>query len=245
MEIDALSFKIDVFEGPLDLLLQLIAKNKLNIYDIPISLLVDQYIEQINLFKEHNTDIASEFLEMAARLIYIKTATLLPKYEDEGEILKAELTGELIEYQTCQHMAGLLSQMTDGFNMFVRRPSQVEIDKSYKRTHEPELLQKYYLDAVGRGLRKLPPPATAFSGIVSKKIVSVSSRIIHVIRNLYSGKKRSFRSLFEDSKSRSEVVATFLAVLELVKAKRITVDGDIDNMSVKLERHGRKVGKEE
>ncbi|MEE1018407.1 MAG: segregation/condensation protein A, partial [Acutalibacteraceae bacterium] len=204
MEIDALSFKIDVFEGPLDLLLTLISKNKLNIYDIPISLLVDQYIEQINRYKEQNAEIASEFLTMAARLIYIKTAQLLPKYEDEGEQLKAELTGELIEYQTCKEMANKLSQQTDGFNLFVREPSRIDPDKTYKRQHEKEILLKYYMDAVGRGKRRLPPPVSSFSGIVSKKIVSVSSRIVHVLRRLYDGKRKSFRSLFDDSRSRSE-----------------------------------------
>lgn len=236
MEIDALSFKIDVFEGPLDLLLTLISKNKLNIYDIPISLLVDQYIEQINAYKEQDMDIASEFLEMASRLIYIKTVSLLPKYDDEAEVLKAELTGELIEYQTAKHMAKLLSEQTGGFNTFVREPSKLEIDKSYKRKHEPELLIKYYLDAVGRGQRRLPPPVSSFSGIVQKKIVSVSSRIIHVLRALKGGKRRKFSELFADSVNRSEIVATFLAVLELVKAKRITTSGEADNMTVKIER---------
>ena len=236
MEIDALSFKIDVFEGPLDLLLTLISKNKLNIYDIPISLLVDQYIEQINRYKEQNAEIASEFLTMAARLIYIKTAQLLPKYEDEGEQLKAELTGELIEYQTCKEMANKLSQQTDGFNTFVREPSRIDPDKTYKRQHEKEILLKYYMDAVGRGKRRLPPPVSSFSGIVSKKIVSGSSRIVHVLRRLYDGKRKSFRSLFDDSRSRSEIVATFLAVLELVKNHRITADGEDGNMTVKIER---------
>lgn len=236
MGFDALSFKIDVFEGPLDLLLTLISKNKLNIYDIPISTLVDQYIEQINRFKEQNMDIASEFLDMAARLIYIKTATLLPKYEDEGDVLKAELTGELIEYQTCKEMAAKLAQQTDGFNTFVREPSSVEVDKTYKRTHEPSILQKYYLDAVGRGKRRLPPPVTSFSGIVSKKIVSVSSRIVYVLRKLGDKSKTKFNSLFKESKSRSEIVATFLAVLELIKNRRISTDGDGDEMTVKIER---------
>ena len=236
MDIEALSFKIDVFEGPLDLLLTLISKNKLNIYDIPISTLVDQYIEQIKLFKEHNMDIASEFLEMAARLIYIKTATLLPKYEDEGDVLKAELTGELIEYQTCKEMAAKLSQQTDGFNTFVREPSSVEVDKTYKRIHEPSILQKYYLDAVGRGKRRLPPPVTSFSGIVSKKIVSVSSRIVYVLRKLGNKGTAKFNTLFRESKSRSEIVATFLAVLELIKNRRITTNGDGDEMTVKIER---------
>jgi hypothetical protein len=125
------SYKLESFEGPLDLLLQLIARNKLNINDIPLTELIDQYLEQIQLFKEEEMDIASEFLEMAARLIYIKTVSLLPKH-DEIIQLKAELTGELLEYQLCQEMAGKLSLMTAGFDTFIRKPTEYEFDKTYK-----------------------------------------------------------------------------------------------------------------
>jgi segregation and condensation protein A len=89
---NTLSYKIEGFEGPLDLLLQLIARNKLNIYDIPLTELIDQYLEQIKLFEQEEMEISSEFLEMASRLIYIKTVSLLPKH-DEMVKLKEELTG--------------------------------------------------------------------------------------------------------------------------------------------------------
>ena len=102
-----LSYKLESFEGPLDLLLQLIARNKLNIYDIQLTVLFEQYMQQIELMKEQNLEIASEFLEMAARLIYMKTVSLMPRH-DEIEQLKQELTGELLEYQVCQEMAGKL-----------------------------------------------------------------------------------------------------------------------------------------
>ena len=95
---EKLSYKLPAFEGPLDLLLYLVSKNKLNIFDIQISELVDQYTEHIDVMKEQNMDITSEFLEMAARLIYIKTVYLLPKHEEADE-LKKELSGQLIEYQ--------------------------------------------------------------------------------------------------------------------------------------------------
>ena len=91
-----LSYKIENFEGPLDLLLQLIARNKLNIYDIKLSVLIDQYLEQMELFRQNDMDISSEFLEMASRLIYMKTVSLLPRH-DEIEKLTQELTGELLE----------------------------------------------------------------------------------------------------------------------------------------------------
>ena len=95
---ETLSYKLEVFEGPLDLLLTLIAKNKLNIYDIPIALLLEQYMEQIERMQAENLDVASEFLEMAARLVHIKSVSLLPKREEE-EVLRRELTGQLLEYK--------------------------------------------------------------------------------------------------------------------------------------------------
>lgn len=223
-----LKFTAKDFDGPLDLLLHLISKNKLDIKDIEISVLVDQYIAQIEQFKEYDMDIASEFLDMASRLIYLKTVSLLPK-SDEAEELKAELTGELIEYQLCKQMALELAKNTEGFKTAVRTPVKIDIDKSYKRQHTPDILMKYYADAVGRGLRRLPPPVDAFSGIVQKKIVSVSSKIVVVLRNLKRKSKVAFKNLFASAESRSDVVATFLAVLELLKDKRIkaeTKDGE-------------------
>ena len=101
---EKLNYKIDVFEGPMDLLLHLISKHKININDIPIVELVNQYIDYVRQMQEQDFDVAGEFLEMAARLIYIKTVSLLPKHE-EAEILKKELTGELIEYRDCKLMA--------------------------------------------------------------------------------------------------------------------------------------------
>ena len=111
---EAISYKLDVFEGPMDLLLHLISKHKLNIYDIPIIELVTQYVDYVKRMQEEDMYVASEFLEMAARLVYIKTVSLLPVYE-EAEELKKELTGELLEYRDCQIMAGKLAQHTDGF----------------------------------------------------------------------------------------------------------------------------------
>ena len=222
---NALSYKLEIFEGPLDLLLFLISKNKLDIYDINLTELVHQYTEQIEAMENADMEIASEFLEMAARLVYIKTVSLLPKHE-EAEQLKEELTGELLEYQTCREMAAQLGQMTDGFGCFSRTAEPVKADKTYNNLHDAQLLVENYLAAVGRGQRKMPPPATIFSKIVAKKIVSVSSKIISVLRSLSKGSKKKFSAMFERAESRSELVATFLAVLELIKDKRIVIKGN-------------------
>ncbi len=230
---DAICYKVADFEGPLDLLLTLISKNKMNIYDINITELLSQYMQQIELFKENNMDVASEFLEMAARLVYIKSAMLLPKYDDDVDP-RAELSGELLEYQVCKEMAARLSQMTDGFNRFVRLPAPVIINKNYRRNHLPEELLPAYLNAIGRGMRKLPPPAETFTPLVAKKIVSVSSKVVFVLRNLRQRVKVKFSSLFEKAESRSELVATFLAVLELIKTRRVKAEGDGNDISIAM-----------
>ena len=109
---------------------------------------------------------------------------------------------------------------------------------TYTRIHEPVEIYKAYLAAVGKGKRRLPPPIEAFSGIVAHKIVSVASRITFIIENFRSGKSKSYLSFFEKSESRSEMVATFLALLALVKAKKLTVEGEGKNTRVVLQ-HGR------
>lgn len=230
---EQLNYKIDVFEGPMDLLLHLISKHKLNINDIPIVELVNQYVDYVRQMQQQDFDVAGEFLEMAARLIYIKTVSLLPKHE-EAEKLKQELTGELIEYRDCKIMAGKLSEQTDGFNRFVRQPEQGHINYDYERFHEGEELLNAYISAAGRGRRKLPPPLDSFKVIVAKKFVAVASKVSSVMHKLWSGKKIKFLTLFSDAQTKSDMVATFLAVLELAKTKKITIEGEMSNPSVQI-----------
>ena len=231
---ETISYKLPDFEGPLDLLLYLVQKNKLNIYDIPIAQVLEQYLAAIRCMQAYDMEVASEFLEMAARLTYIKSVMLLPRYEEETADLKRELTGQLMEYQLCQQMARRLATDYVGGDLFVREPEDIEPDLTYHRTHRPEEMLDAYLAAAGRGKRRLPPPAQAFSGIVSRKIVSVASRITYVLRQLYTRQAGGYASLFDHAASKSELVATFLALLELIKSKRIRVDGEGDAQVVQM-----------
>ncbi len=227
---DKLSYKLESFEGPLDLLLHLIAKNKLNIYDINICELVGQYLDCINKMKEQDMDLSSDFLEMASRLVYIKSVSLLPK-DNESEQLKDKLSGELIEYRTVKLLAAELAKNTDGFSKFVRRPDMPEVDQTYVLTHDSGVLSHWYLAAVGRGLRRLPPPTTAFEPLVKKPVIPVSTKIVYIMRRLFNGVKVKYKSIFSEVKSKSEAVATFLAVLELIRGGRIAMD-DEDNLKM-------------
>lgn len=232
---NTLNYRIEGFEGPLDLLLQLIARNKLNIYDIELMVLIDQYLEQIKLYESEEMELSSEFLEMASRLLYIKTVSLLPKH-DEVVQLKDELVGELLEYMVCQQVAKTLSTMQDGFDKFVRRPTEYDFDKTYELIHDSDLMLQSYLNAVGRGKRRLPPDSTPFTKIVAKKIVAVSTKIVFVIRNLLKGGKCKLTGLYKTANSRSELVATFLAVLELCKANRVKIEGEGENSQITLQK---------
>ncbi len=237
---EQLSYRLEIFEGPLDLLLNLLAKNKLNIYDIPLTQLCEQYLQHIEAMRKNDMNVASEFLEMAARLVYMKTVSLLPKH-DEVEQLKEELAGELLEYEVCRQMAGKLGTMTEGFDYFVRKPEEIEVEKRYQLQHGSGMLFDAYLSAVGRGQRKQPPSTTVFTKIVAKKVVAVSTKIVHVMRRLWNGKTMKLNNIFKEAHDRSELVATFLAVLELCKSNRVKIEGDGDDMSVTLnkERNGR------
>ena len=230
---EAISYKLPDFEGPLDLLLFLVQKNKLNILDIPIHEVLDQYMEAIRQMREADLDVATEFLEMAARLVQIKSSMLLPRHE-EAEALRQELVGELIEYQLCQEAARRMALLHIGGDLFIREPEEIEPDRTYRREHPPGVLLDAYLAAAGRGKRRLPPPPQAFSGIVSRKIVSVASKIFGVMRRLARKDALAYDDLFADAQSKSELVATFMALLELIKGKRVRVDGTGNAVTVRL-----------
>ena len=230
---EPIQYKSKDFEGPMDLLLFLISKHKLNIYDIPIVELVEQYTAYIRQMKEADLEVASEFLEMAARLVHIKTISLLPRQE-EGEQLRRELSGELIEYAECKRVAQELSQRTQGFNAYGRPMQPFKSDMKYTRVHDPLELLDAYMRVVGKRLRKIPPPLDAFRTIVAKKIVSVSHKINSIVTRLTQVKKQRLSEIYRQSESRSDLVAAFLAVLELAKTNHVHLEGDGDDMTVEL-----------
>ena len=230
---EVLSYKVQNFEGPLDVLLTLISKNKMNIHDIEISLLLQQYMEQINLMQQFDMDIASEFLEMAARLVHIKTVSLLPKHEEEEKELKRELTGQLIEYRQCKEIAAMLSQMMN-FNRLVKEPEKIPVDMRYTLNHAPELLLKAYLNAAGKGKRFIPVREERFKELVVRRFVSVASQVSAIMEALKGSGEIMLETFFQNKTDSSERVAAFLAVLELVKEKRIRIEDESENVVLRL-----------
>ncbi|MCD7772899.1 MAG: segregation/condensation protein A [Ruminococcus sp.] len=240
----SISFKLEAFEGPLDLLLHLIQKHKLNIYDIEISLLLEQYLDYIEGLKEQDFEAAGEFLEMAARLIYIKTVSLLPK-PNESQELKKELEGRLIEYSMCKRAAKLLQVKCAYGEIYVRPPTKLPVDKTYKKLHDKEILLDTYIALEVRRDESGTDNTAVFKPIVSKKIVSVTSKIIFVLKKLYITGKCTMSAVFDSMTDKSERIATFLAILELTKSGRIWLNDDNTEMTFNREHSKRKAAEGE
>ena len=223
-----LNFKLEVFEGPLDLLLSLIQKHKLNIQDIEISVLLEQFLIYLERMTEADMEVTSEFLEMAARLILIKSAALLPK--DEAEKMKQELQGALIEYALCKTMAQKLKDSWRGSDVFVRKPVEIEVDTAYRRTHQPEEIISAYGAVSERARRKEQAPRSV-TPIVAKPFVTVFTGIVKVLKALRINETVNLSEIYEGN-DRSQKVSIFLAVLELSKSGRVFISEDGESISL-------------
>lgn len=224
-----LNFKLDVFEGPLDLLLLLIQKHKLNIRDIEISVLLDQFLRYLERMTEADIEVTSDFLEMAARLILIKSAALLPK--EETEKMKQELQGQLIELALCKTMAGRLRKRYQGDLIFVRDPVKIDIDMSYNRRQQPEELLLAYGAVAERSRRRAEYERRPTTPVVEKKYVTVFTGVFAILKSLRQKRVVDMEELYR-GQTRSRKVATFLAILELSKDGRIIISDDGQSISM-------------
>ncbi len=233
---EQLSFHVEAFEGPLDLLLTLIKKNKVNIYDIPISEILEQYLDAIAQMEKFDLEVSSEFLVLAATLLQIKSKMLLPAKdeEEEAEDPREELVRRLIEYKRFKEKAEFLKGRENlGYTRFYKAPEYIKrpiIPFDYSKVTAENLLISYKVSYM-KLERKLPPPKKSFEGIVGHEKVSVKSRVKSIWKKLISKGKAKFLDLFKGVKSRPEAVASFMAVLELIKLKKIMVeenDGEVE-----------------
>jgi len=215
--------KIDVFEGPLDLLLYLIRKNEVDIYDIAIAEITEQYVEYINLMEMLDLDIAGEFLVMAATLIQMKSAAMLPTgatvEDDELMMTREELVRQLLEYKKFKSAASMLSQREEiQRNLYTRsfvEPGFEDIDLKEFRI---EASMFDLLSALRVVLKELPEEQlTQFRD----ETITVQQKIQEILDRFKSRKRVEFAALFEESASRLEVIVTFLAILELIRTKLV------------------------
>ena len=228
---DTMLYKLDSFEGPLDLLLHLITKNKVSIYDIPIVEITAQYLEAIEGIEESQLENTSEFLVMAAQLLYIKSKMLLPKTEEEEEEdPRDDLARRLAEYQQYKEASQELRKNEFWSRyMFFKEEEKIEFPlPEYTRHHDVDELLDAFNIILQRKLRKKAPEKRAFSGIVGREKVSVEDMVLKVENFLKSAKRVNFKDVFEGSKSKPELVATFLAILTMIRESKLTAEYDED-----------------
>ena len=224
-----ISLKIEQYEGPLDLLLALISKHKIDIFDIPISEICDQYIAYLDAMRKMDMEVTSEFVVMAAELMLIKSKMLLPRNE-ESEDPRAPLVDALLEHQRAKAAAEFLKMQSAGhFDTFTKPASEPE-KSDYSRGHAVELLTEAFARIADRvALQKLEGEPELFKRI-EERYYSVEEKTAAILSYFDQHRECRFEDLFARVHSRSEAVAVFMALLELVRDGLIDVDREEDEI---------------
>jgi len=225
-----ITYKLDQFEGPLDLLLTLIAKNKVNIENIPISLICDQYIEYISEAQRLDMDVASEFIVMASELMLIKSRMLLPRTEEDADDPRKELADALIRYQQAKLAATKFAPLYAYFSgRFVKDTDEVTVDRSFVADQEPRELELAVRRIIANTSANERNSVQVFSPMIKKPIVPVEVKIVGILNHMNESRgMASLDELLSDSVSLPDMIAIFIGVLELVKVRRLLIDTDKD-----------------
>lgn len=243
----SLNIKLEAFEGPMDLLLHLIEKNKLDIYYIPIAQITDQYLEYVRQMAVSDLDLASEFLVMAAELLMIKSKMLLPRpEEDEDEevvMLKQELTAKLLELKMFKYIASELNGFgLEGQMRFYGTPSvpanimrfrpKPDLEKLLSRFTSSDILRSYR-DVCRRAAERIDPIRSRFNAIEAEKI-DVNARVSDIKTLLHENKKLNFKKLLPEGSGKLSEIVTFLVLLELIKTGYVDAvqESPIDDIQI-------------
>ena len=238
------SEEMEDFEGPLDVILLLLSKNKIEIQDVSITAILEQYLAYLDEMKRLDMEIASEFITMASHLMLIKTKMLLSAAEQEEAENELDLLRQsLVERRRKEAMeqirraVAVLEPRNDiGRCVFTKDPEPLKRAQGYRYQHDPSDLLGAMAAIAERSSNQLPPPAVSFRGIVGKEPYPVTRKSVEVLRHLVLRGVERLKNLFRGNRSRSEVVATFLAILELCKSNRVVLENDItgENPNVRL-----------
>ena len=226
--------QMEDFEGPLDVIFLLLSKNKIEIQDVSITAILEQYLNYLDEMKRLDMEIASEFITMASHLMLIKTKMLLSAAEAaEAESELDLLRQSLIERQRKEAMESIREAISIleprneiGRCLFTKDPEPLRKDRKYEYKHEPRDLLKALDMIAERNARQLPPPTVNFRGIVGKEPYPVTKKAGEVLRQLVLRGMERLKNLFKGNRSRSEVVATFLAILEMCKTGSVVLEDD-------------------
>ena len=234
-----LTYKLDQFEGPLDLLLTLIQKNKVSITDIPIALICDQYVEYIKKAQELDMEIASEFIVMASELMLIKSRMLLPKPTEDGEDPRATLTDALLRYSQAKEAVAKLSPMYAFYRgRMVKDTDEISVDKTFVADQDVTSLCAAVRRIIAYNNALERAANTAFKPMISKPIIPVEIKIVSIIKKIEAQGVASLEELLMNEASLPDLIASFLGVLELVKVRKLliadAVDGEWDSENALL-----------
>ena len=232
------------FEGPLDVIFLLLSKNKIEIQDVSITAILEQYLAYLDEMKRLDMEIASEFITMASHLMLIKTKMLLSAAEQaEAESELDLLRQSLVERRRKEAMDQIRLAVTEleprneiGRCLFVKQPEPISRSQTYRYQHETKDLLRALDEIAERNQRRLPPPTVNFKGIVGKEPYPVSRKVREVLRQLVLRGVEKLKNLFKGNKTRTEIVATFLAVLEMCKVGSVTLEDDVsgENPNVRV-----------
>jgi len=225
------TIKIQNFEGPLDLLFHLIEKNKMDIYDIQIGQITDQYLEYIGQMEQKDLEFACEFLIMASTLLLIKSRMLLPKPQPPGEDpeeLRDQLINSLLEYKKYKECAAELKKRESYYGMMFYKPHEVFkvltfdiVNKSYPS----EVVPGIYADICIRNIKKTNPRKEIMNELIVKEKITIRSKIKEIVKFLFDKTKFKFSELFDKGNdTKMDIVTSFMAVLELAKIKKLTIE---------------------
>lgn len=228
LETNKYEIRLDNFEGPLDLLCHLVDKNKMDIHEVNISKITDQYIEYINAMKELNLDVTSEFVLMASTLLFIKSKSLLPKQvEDEGELTEEELIHRIIEYKKYKEISKRLREQFDIYSKrFYKLPDKIELPKrKLEEKYSSNLLEEAYRNLLERNKEKINVNAANIERIAITETVTVTSKVKDIFRELMKKPRFVFNKLCKSKKyTKLETVTAFTGLLELTRRNKVKTE---------------------
>jgi len=222
--VDAISYRLETFEGPLDLLLSLIQKNKMSIEDIQINVICEQYIGYIEEAQSLDMELASEFIVMASELMLIKSKLLLPKPEAEEEDPRAALADALLKYQQAKEAAKKMALLYPRFSGRLEKDTdEISIDRSFVLDQEVESLCAAVRRIITYNENRPKLERSVFTPMISSPIVPVEVKITGILNRMAKKERTPLRELLDDSVSLPDMIAIFLGVLELIKIRKILI----------------------
>jgi len=227
---EALTYRIDQFEGPLDLLLTLIQKNKMNIEDIPIAVICDQYLEYIRAAQNMDMELAGEFIVMASELMRIKSSMLLPRLQPDEKDPRADLADALLRYQQAKQAAQKMAPMYALYSgRFVKDTDEITVDTSYVADQQVTSLCAAVRRIIAANESRPKAEKQVFVPLVAKPIVPVEVKIVGILHHINKRKNPSMKDLLSDATSLPDLIAIFLGILELIKVRKILIEEDPDH----------------